>query len=261
MTALPLLFFIIFGYVYCKWNTLQKYNIHKQKPQQYIYNLIHVGFYIWVSSVFAVYSYDTSICNIGIESFRLFIQEYFVDNSKKDPYYLITVTDINIFIVGLFFSVIFAIVGNIKLMLLNFRYLERFKKLESINVRALSGINIEFNRYCIHILYRNDLIKSMIIKHVGNYNKTILFDMSNKKVYIGYVSDFGYPDENDSPNQCKIIPIISGYRNEQGVIIYNEQYDQSMPFDLIMREQDIVSIREIELPNEDNSTTKQNTTA
>lgn len=240
MISIYIIPWIILGFLYLKTRKRFKIEFHKLSGQHYIFTLLFWGSIPLIISILSIFLIE---CIFGIETDFL--------NVLSNPNWITNLGTFSyIFLLSIFLTSLFSFYGNkLDLKEVNEK-IENKKKLP--NYKNSDKMTEHFKKMELgYLLFKmqNDPIKKAIFNNFfnnlnqNNINKQyLLFDLNNGKVYIGTVSQIGFPDDYHTPDSIEVNVRWSGYRNEKNGIILTTDYKEQNSITMF-REKDIFSLK------------------
>ncbi len=253
MIILPILAIYFFGHLYCNIYFVEKFKLHLQKNKQNIVNIYIKGSLIWLSITLIVYSLQTHISAFGYNGYSDFVMSYFKNKDTSSAILLLNSQNFNLLIIGSIYTILLAALRNLIIFVFELRGIELVKK------TSLKNAYFKLKLTCLHKVYIEDKFKELLISSIPGKisNRFVMIDMSNKKVYVARIAEVGMPDENYIPNQYVIFPILSGYRNEKGQVVFTTDYKNNIKSKTYIKDENIVSIKEFSFDQYDDINTKR----
>lgn len=97
-------------------------------------------------------------------------------------------------------------------------------KLSYLHIRIKES-DVEKSKIMLMSTILSDSPLDLLLLNSYVYENPIMLTLSDKKVYVGVVSSLGEPNESEGLDQeIAIIPIMSGYRDDDLKVIFNTDY-------------------------------------
>lgn len=186
-----------------------------------------------------------SLCSIPLDVFKLsfwlvgFLEEGFVasniTSTATKRFIEIAPYGLNLFGFIVFLSFVFIVLDKIKFRHFCWRY----------SLLPKRGRVIWLEK-----LFRDNPL-DQILYNAYVFNRALIFSLDNQKVYIGYISEMGEPNENSFyAQELSIVPLLSGYRTpKKQRVKYTTDYEEIDPEEdiyLVIRRSNIVSVTQFD---------------
>lgn len=232
MPTLSLIPIIIFGLIYLRFNHVARFKIHLQSPQQYIFNILAKGFIFFMLSFWVMCFFSLGLINsLDWLVWSLAVYKFLSGYNSLDINFI--EQSLHLMTLGALISFLSAYLKN-KLLAMAVS-----KRLNPYSKEAKEKEKI----YSLYKAFKQDLIKTTLVDAVL-YEKIVLIDMSNDKIYISKVYDISQPDENYHSNTYDIIPIKSGFRDDRKEIVITTDYGNEFKFKNTIKGENIIAVKE-----------------